>query len=131
MMQSEHADLRNIELARLRALVQRDMDTARRLHADDYELITPRGDRMSKAEYLGAIESGDLDCEVFEAVSEVDVLDGDHNLPVLRYRSDIRVDSPAGRFASVCWHTDCYRRTQKDGWQVVWSQATAIKPDAP
>ena len=131
MMQSEKAHLRDIEAARLRALVERDMDVARRLHADDYELITPRGARMSKAQYLGAIESGDLSYEVFKAVSEVDVLHGDHDWAALRYQSDIRVGSPDGNFSSICWHTDCYRRTEEDGWQVVWSQATAIEPDAP
>ena len=74
---------------------------------------------------------GDLDYEVFEAVSEVDVLHGDHDLAALRYQSDIRVDSPDENFSSICWHTDGYRRTEEDGWQVVWSQATAIEPDVP
>lgn len=129
MLPSEKAYLRDIEAVRLRALVERDLETAARLHADDYVLITPRGTRLSKTEYLEAIESGDVDYEIFEAVSEVDVLDGDLHLAVLRYRADIRVGSPDGRFSAVCWHTDCYRRTESEGWRVVWSQATAIEPD--
>ena len=74
---------------------------------------------------------GDLDHEVFEAVSEVDVLHGDHDLSALRYQSDIRVDSPDRAVSSICWHTDGYRRTEEDGWRVVWSQATALEPDVP
>lgn len=68
---------------------------------------------------------------MFEAVSDIDVLGGEHDLAVLRYRSDIRVGPPDGLFSAVCWHTDCYRRTKRDGWQVVWSQATAIEPHVP
>lgn len=127
---SQATELRLLEAGRLRALVAGDLATARRLHADDYVLITPRGARLSKTEYLDAIASGELDYEKFEAVSEVEVLGGGHDLAVLRYKSAIRVTSPGGIFSSVCWHTDCYRRDEERGWQVVWSQATAIDPDA-
>lgn len=27
-----------------------------------------------------------------------------------------------------CWHIDTYERNAQGQWQVVWSQATAIKP---
>ncbi len=130
MTPSEHADLRRIEASRLRSLVDRDMVTAQRLHADDYVLITPRGARLSKTDYLAAVASGDLAYERFEAVSEVDVLSDGHDLAVLRYKSAIAVGPAGEAFSSDCWHTDCYRRDDQAGWQVVWSQATAIERDA-
>lgn len=123
-------ELRVIETARLRALVDRDMEVAGRLHADDYWLITPSGATLSKAEYLGAIDSGELSYERFEPVSEIAVLvgDGDGSVAVVRYKCAIDVDSPGGpRYSAVCWHTDCYRRDPAAGWQAVWSQATAIR----
>ena len=77
---------------------------------------------MSKADYLGAIASGQLRYQVFEPVSEMAVL-GDAEVAVLRYRARISFDDGPG---FTCWHTDCYRFA--DGiWQVVWSQATAIR----
>lgn len=53
--------LRAIKHARLRSLVDADVATARRLHADDFELINPVGGTMSKEQYLKNIASGDLD----------------------------------------------------------------------
>lgn len=50
--------LRTTERTRLRALVEADIATADRLHADDYQLTTPGGMRMPKAAYLGAIGDG-------------------------------------------------------------------------
>lgn len=44
--------LRAIERARLRSLVDADVATALRLHADDVELINPVGGTLSKEQYL-------------------------------------------------------------------------------
>ncbi len=76
---------------------------------------------MTKADYLGAIASGQLRYRAFGPVSEMAVL-GDERVAVLRYRARISFDDGPG---IICWHTDCYRL--RDGArQVVWSQATAI-----
>ena len=40
--------LRAIERERLRALVDADIPTANRLHADDFEIIDPRGGRIRR-----------------------------------------------------------------------------------
>jgi hypothetical protein len=50
--------LRAIERERLRALVTAAIETAERLHADDFQLITPGGGMLSKSKYLGGIASG-------------------------------------------------------------------------
>jgi hypothetical protein len=76
---------------------------------------------MTKADYLGAIASGQLNYQVFEPVAGMAVL-GSAEIVVLRYRARISFDDGPG---IICWHTDCYRLRDAT-WQVVWSQATAI-----
>jgi hypothetical protein len=115
------AMLPDIERTRLRALVAADIDAAAPLHAGDYQLITPNGAELTKDDYLGDIASGKLRYRVFEPVSEIAVL-GDEAVAVLRYQARISFDDGPG---FICWHTDCYRRTD-DAWQVVWSQATEV-----
>jgi hypothetical protein len=110
-----------IERRRLQALVNADMAAADPLHADDYWLVTPNGSEMTKDDYLGAIASGSLRYQAFEAVSEMAVLGG-AEVATLRYKARISFDEGPG---FTCWHTDCYR-LQDVVWQVVWSQATAI-----
>jgi hypothetical protein len=97
--------LPDLERRRLQALVRADTVAAAPLHADDYWLITPNGSEMTKADYLGAIASGQLRYQVFEPVSEMAVL-GDAAIVVLRYRARISFDDGPG---ITCWHTDCYR----------------------
>jgi uncharacterized protein DUF4440 len=47
--------VRATERDRLRALVDADIAAARQLHADDFQLITPSGDSLSKDDYLGQV----------------------------------------------------------------------------
>lgn len=49
-------ELRQVERDRLRSLVDGDMDLARKLHADEFQLIIPAGVIWSKNQYLGGIE---------------------------------------------------------------------------
>lgn len=65
--------LRAIERERLGSLVTPDLQLAQRLHADDYELITPGGATMTRRDYLDAIGSGELVYRAFEPVSEIRV----------------------------------------------------------
>ncbi len=60
MTPAEADHLRRIETARITALVNADMDVAERLHAADYQLITPRGVALSKTEYLLAVATREL-----------------------------------------------------------------------
>ena len=122
--QDKADQLRSIERARLRALVDADIPTARRLHANDFELIDPRGGTHSKEQYLRAIASGDLNYLEWEP-GEIRVrLYG--KSAVIRYRARLRVSvkgSP-GR-AVTFWHTDLYEK-RKGQWQIVWSHATQL-----
>jgi hypothetical protein len=121
----EEEEIRAIERARLRALVEADMETASRLHADDFQLVTPGGRTLSKEEYLDGIASGNLNYAVFEAVSEITVrLHG--QAAHIRYRSRIEITFDGQTDGGFFWHTDTYEKI--DGqWQIVWSQATRIR----
>ncbi len=118
--------IRAAERERLRALVDGDVEVAGRLHADDFQLINPFGGLVSKAEYLGAIASGEIDYLVWEPGDiEVKVYG---EAAVIRYQAELGIkvrsvpDAPSGRF----WHTDVYEN-RNGRWQVVWSQATQIQ----
>ncbi len=119
------ADLiRATERERLRALVEANMEVVRQLHADDFQLINPLGQSLSKEQYLGGIASGDLDYLVWEPESiEVRLYD---QAAVIRYQSQLEIvvqgqKVPRQRY----WHTDSYEK-RNGRWQVVWSQATGI-----
>ena len=95
--QSKADQLRAIERARLRALVDADIPTASRLHADDFQLINPRGGTLSKEQYLRDIASGDLNYLEWEP-GEIRVrLYG--KSAVIRYKAHLRVSvkGSAGR----------------------------------
>jgi hypothetical protein len=120
------ADLiRTTERQRLRALVEANIEVARRLHADDFQLINPVGESFTKEQYLGGIASGQLDYLVWEPESPIEVrLYG--RAAVIRYRSKLEIvvqgeKIPLQRY----WHTDSYEK-RNGRWQVVWSQATRI-----
>ncbi len=118
--------IRAAERERLRSLVEKDIERARQLHADDFQLITPDGATLSKDQYLGAIACGELDYVVFGVESPIDVrLHGD--AAIIRYRSTIEVvfhmqRTPLHGF----WHTDVYEK-HNGRWRAVWSHATRIQ----
>ena len=117
--------LRSIERARLRSLVDADVETARRLHADDFELINPIGGTLSKEQYLRDVASGELDYLEWEP-GEIRVrLFG--SAAVIRYQANLRVSvkGSAGR-AVTFWHTDLYEK-RNGQWQIVWAHATQIQ----
>jgi ketosteroid isomerase-like protein len=118
-------DLAEIERTRLRALVDADLAVADRLHADDFQLITPSGDSLTKAEYLRGVATGELDYLIWDP-EDIEV-HRDGHMACLRYRSTIKIrvggeESGPAQY----WHTDFYEK-RDERWQVVWSQATAIR----
>src|SRR5438309_11899673 len=52
--------IRETEHQRLKALVAGEIELANSLHSDDYQLITPNGQTITKQDYIGGIASGDL-----------------------------------------------------------------------
>jgi hypothetical protein len=125
---AEKEALRATERERLRALREADMAVAERLHADDYQLVSPSGTTWSKRNYLDAIASHEFTYRVFEPTSPVAARVSDQ-MAAVRYRCHIEVHAASGESDSgAFWHTDIYEK--RDGhWQAVWSQATRIPPD--
>lgn len=114
--------IESLERRRLHALVAPDLDDARRLHADDYELIPPGGLPINGIEYLGLIERGEMVYDTFEPASDLAVR-AYADAAVVRYLARIAVRGKDWRDEGLFWHTDLYER--RDGeWQAVWSQAT-------
>ena len=117
-------DLRDTERTRLRALIAGDVETARDMHADDFQLINPAGESISKAAYLSMIASGDLRYLVWDPADIAVHLFG-KDAAAIRYRSVINGKRDGRSFHGRYRHTDTYKR-RADRWQVVWSHATEI-----
>ncbi len=122
--------LEALERERLRALRAGDLDVIERLHADDYELITPGGLALSKRDYVELVTSSDFTYEAFEPTSPVRVrVFG--SAAVARYRAKIVVsDGAGGTDAGLFWHTDIWE-LRDDQWRAVWSHATRIRTPEP
>jgi hypothetical protein len=115
--------LRELEHERTRALVARDMPTIERLHAAEYQLVTPSGTTFTRERYLAALAAGP-----FYAGWELGPIAVRLSpaMALLRYAAVLRF--PSGGVVT-CWHTDSYER--RDGrWQAVWSQATERRTPA-
>ena len=126
----EPEQLEQLERERLRALRECDLIAIERLHAVDYELITPGGRALSLQEYVALIKSGDFAYETFEPASSVRVR-AFGSAAVLRYQARIVVSDAAGATDSgLFWHTDIWE-LRGDTWRAVWSQATRIKSADP
>lgn len=108
-----------IEEARTRALVERDLAVFERLHAPQYQLITPAGKVFSRQAYLDAIVAGPFYAAWDIGAMSVRV---SAHMAALRYLA--RLEFPSGRVLR-CWHTDIYEQ-RAPGWQAVWSQATEV-----
>lgn len=122
---AEADQIRTIEHKRLRAMVEANMEVARQLHADGFQLITPTGDSLSREQYLGAVASGEIDYLVWKP-DAIDVrLSGE--MALIRYSSQIEIVVGGQKIPlRHYWHTDSYER-RNGQWQAVWSQATEIR----
>jgi hypothetical protein len=112
------------ERQRLAALVAGDIEGAHAMHHPDFQLVTPRGVILSRTDYLREIRSGGIRYLVWQPDEIAGRVSGDTG--VLRYRSRMEMESDGRRLPGIrCWHTDHYVSVG-GGWQVVYSQATAI-----
>jgi hypothetical protein len=109
--------VRATERRRLAALLGHDLETAQKLHADDFELINPTGDVVSREAYIDSGEA--FAYTVWKPVSPIRVrVYGDS--AVIRYESEIEIHGTRGHD----WHTDVYEK-RAGRWQIVWSQTTS------
>lgn len=115
-------DFCRLERERTQALVSRDLETIERLHAPDYELITPGGQVLARDRYLALIAEAPFYSAWTHGPMRVLAAP---SMASIRYRAALSF--PSGKTLDV-WHTDIYQLTP-GGWQAVWSQATQA-PDA-
>ena len=115
---------RALEVARTRAIVERDLVAIERLHAPEYELITPAGRVCSLARYLAALATDSFYAGWEHGHMRVRASDG---MAVVRYQATITF--PSGNVVE-CWHTDSYE-LRHGAWLAVWSQATRLPGPDP
>ena len=89
--------IRTTEFERLRALAAKDMEVARQLHADDFQLVTPLGAVFSKEGYLGAVAAGHIHYLAMELDGPIDVRMYDQ-VALIRYRSQIEIEVQGQRY---------------------------------
>ena len=117
--------IRATERARLSALVAANVEVAGPLHADDFQLINPVGESLSKEQYLSAVASGELDYLKWEPEAIEVRIYGD--AAIIRYQSQLEIVVQGQKLdLRRHWHTDSYEK-RNGRWQIVWSQATVIR----
>lgn len=118
-------DVRNMERDRLRALVHANLDVARPLHAENFQVINPLGRSLSKEQYLSSVASGESDYLYWEADTISVRLYG--AAAVIRYRSEAEVVVRGQKIPRrAYWNTGLYEK-RDSRWQIVWFQVTEIK----
>lgn len=118
-----HDFFRGLEAERTLAIVKQDMVTIERLHAPEYELVTPAGVTFSRARYLAAIAKEPFYAEWKHGSMQVRAT---QTMALVRYKA--KITFPSGSVVN-CWHTDSYE-LRGTSWQAVWSQATRL-PELP
>jgi hypothetical protein len=122
--QAEADHFRSTERERLRALVAADIEVARKLHADDFQLINTFGGSLSKEQYLGGVASGEIDYLVWEP--ELIQVRPYGRAALIRYQSRLEIVVRGQKISLRRYgHTDSYEK-RGGRWQVVWSQATEV-----
>jgi hypothetical protein len=108
-----------LEVSRTRAIVNRNMEEIERLHAPEYELVTPPGNVYTRERYLAAIAAQPFYAAWEHREMRVRISAA---MAVVRYQATITF--PSGRVVE-CWHTDTYE-LREGAWLAVWSQATQL-----
>ena len=117
--------IRGIERSRVRALVEKNMALAWKLHSSEYQLITPSGTSFTRERYLGNIAAGEL--TYLQWIPEKMDVRLSETMAIVRYKATIELDAGKGQGTPFkCWHTDAYELSG-GSWQAIWSQATTIK----
>lgn len=110
---------RALEIERTQALVDRDVETIRHLHAPEYELISVPGRVISLDRYLAMMAQ-----DVFYARWEHGPMRVQISPAMAAVRYQARITFPSGKVVE-CWHTDIYA-LQAGAWRAVWSQGTPL-----
>lgn len=122
---SEAELIQATERERVRALVDANLDVARRLHADDFQVINPLGRVSSRERYLSGVAAGTTDYLAWDTDSVTVRLYG--RSAVIRYRSQVDVTVRGEAQPRLpAWNTGVYEK-RGGQWQIVWFQVTYIR----
>ena len=115
--------LKSLEMRRLEALVQANIDVASKLHADNFQLVTPFGEFVSKERCLANLADGSLDYINWRPLDITVRLYGD--VAAMRYQDAEFVVEADGmpHLSGLLVHTNIYER-HGDSWVMVWSHAS-------
>ena len=116
-------DFRNLEVQRTRAIVARNIEAIERLHAPEYELVTPAGTVLSRERYLSLISEAPFYSAWEHGSMQVRITP---SMAAIKYPAQLTF--PSGKVLE-CWHTDIYE-LRGLFWQAVWSQATKLPPQS-
>jgi uncharacterized protein DUF4440 len=123
---SPAAQVREAERTLLRAVVDADTQTAGTLLARDFQLVDVTGTPETRAQYLSTI-GGQVDFVKLDPIAPIRVrVDG--SSAVARVKLHFKVVAGPQTLEHDGWTTDVFER-HNGGWQVVWSQSTAIPND--
>lgn len=98
------------------------MAVARRLHAEDFQVVNPLGLTASREQYLGYVANGTIDYSMWEPGPIAVRLNG--RMAAIRYKSTVDMIARGERRPTrEAWNTGVYEH--RDGrWQIVWFHAT-------
>jgi ribosomal-protein-alanine N-acetyltransferase len=116
------AFFQQLETTRTAALVARELPAIERLHAPEYQLVTPSGRVFTRERYMAAIAAAP-----FYAAWEHGPMQVQATAEMAAVRYPARLVFPSGK-VMLCWHLDVYR-LQAGAWRAVMSQATERPAD--
>ena len=111
--QAEFDVIRETERERLRALLEGNIEVARTLHADDFQLINPLGGTLSKEQYLGGVASGEINYLVWEPDAIAVRVYGEAAL--IRYQSELEIVVQGQKCRSNATGTRTHTKSGKGG----------------
>jgi len=120
---SDEAFFQQLEVTRTQALVARDLPAIERLHAPEYQLVTPSGRVFTRERYMAAVAAAPFYTAWEHGPMQVQATPA---MAALRYPA--RLVFPSGK-VMPCWHLDLYRLQDDGAWRAVWSQATERPAD--
>src|SRR5262249_1957922 len=124
---SRHAqseDLAQLERARTEAFRDAHIDAARELMADDFQLINPGGQALSRDQLLQGVKAGQPDFIDNAPPSEIAVREFG-SAAVLRYQRRFDLVIGGMRLTHAAWTTVLWEH-RRGHWVAVWEQTTAI-----
>lgn len=118
-------ELRTLEEEKLAAFVAKDIEKLQRIHANDFQLVNPAGQELTRDDYLNGVAMNFIEYRKWEPATRIQVyVFGE--VAILRYQSRAQLavqgeTQPEQQF----WQLEVYEK-RRDGWQTTFSQSTRV-----